>query len=152
MLLSEELARHGVSNSYSLSYQGQIGPTAVPWTEPATSDTITRLGQVPRPPPPPLPLPLQLQLPLPSPLLLSPVPASVPCPSPYLRLCLSLILLSHTVIHIQDGTRALLLVPVSFVFEHMGTLNEMDRELADVAARVSQNKTVQPTTRAPRCR
>eukprot|EP00967_Tisochrysis_lutea_P079983 scaffold109627_cov33-Tisochrysis_lutea.AAC.3 len=79
-LLAEELGRRGIENDYSLSYQGQIGPEAVPWTEPSTTDTIEKLG--------------------------------------------------------REGTRTLLLVPVSFVFEHMGTLNEMDRELADVATRV----------------
>lgn len=78
-LLAEELGRRGIENDYSLSYQGQIGPEAVPWTEPSTTDTIEKLG--------------------------------------------------------REGTRTLLLVPVSFVFEHMGTLNEMDRELADVATR-----------------
>ncbi|EOD09972.1 putative ferrochelatase [Emiliania huxleyi CCMP1516] len=76
-LLSEELRARGVSNPHTLSYQGQVGPSAVPWTEPSTADVITQLG--------------------------------------------------------ADGTRALVLVPISFVFEHMGTLNEMDRELAAVA-------------------
>jgi hypothetical protein len=56
-LLAEELSKHGVDNSYSLSYQGQIGPEAVPWTEPATSDTITQLGQVTQPLPLLSPLP-----------------------------------------------------------------------------------------------
>ena len=32
------------------------------------------------------------------------------------------------------GTKALVLVPISFVFEHMGTLNEMDREYVDLGA------------------
>jgi len=62
----------------------------VPWTEPATSETVTRLG--------------------------------------------------------EEGARALLLVPVSFVFEHMGTLNEMDRELADVAAQAGVRSFVRVPT------
>ena len=32
------------------------------------------------------------------------------------------------------GAKSLVLVPISFVFEHMGTLNEMDREYADLGA------------------
>ncbi len=32
------------------------------------------------------------------------------------------------------GAKSLVLVPISFVFEHMGTLNEMDRECADLGA------------------
>jgi len=35
----------------------------------------------------------------------------------------------------EGGVDALVLVPISFVFEHMATLNEMDREFAEVAAR-----------------
>ena len=34
----------------------------------------------------------------------------------------------------EGGTPALVLVPISFVFEHMATLNEMDREYAQLAA------------------
>jgi len=32
-----------------------------------------------------------------------------------------------------EGVREVVMVPLSFVFEHMGTLNEMDRELASLA-------------------
>ena len=28
----------------------------------------------------------------------------------------------------ERGTAALVMVPISFVYEHMGTVNEMDRE------------------------
>jgi ferrochelatase len=34
----------------------------------------------------------------------------------------------------DGGTRALVMVPISFVYEHMGTVNEMDREYAALAA------------------
>jgi len=34
----------------------------------------------------------------------------------------------------ERGTAALVMVPISFVYEHMGTVNEMDREYAALAA------------------
>lgn len=34
----------------------------------------------------------------------------------------------------SQGVKELVMVPISYVFEHMGTLNEMDRELAKLAA------------------
>ena len=34
----------------------------------------------------------------------------------------------------ERGTPALVMVPISFVYEHMGTVNEMDREYATLAA------------------
>jgi len=77
-LISEELAEQfGCTQPHSLAYQGQFGPSRVPWTEPFTEAEIARLGGA--------------------------------------------------------GVRALVLVPVSFVFEHMGTLNELDEECAAVA-------------------
>ena len=34
----------------------------------------------------------------------------------------------------SSGVTSIVLVPISFVFEHMATLNEMDREYASLAA------------------
>jgi len=79
MLVTAELAESfGVSNDCSLSYQGQVGPTRIPWTEPRTEDEIARIGAA--------------------------------------------------------GGRAIVLVPISFVFESMSTVNEMDREYAALAS------------------
>ena len=43
-----------------------------------------------------------------------------------------------------------MIVPISFVFEHMGTLNEMDREFAgDAAVTASVNAAITPPVSPP---
>jgi ferrochelatase len=76
-LVRAELAKLGVTNKDSLSYQGAFGPTQLRWLEPSTTQQIGDLA--------------------------------------------------------GGGVRTLVLVPISFVFEHMATLNEMDREFAELA-------------------
>ena len=76
-LVRAELAKLGIANKDSLSYQGAFGPTQLRWLEPSTKQQIRDLA--------------------------------------------------------ASGERTLVLVPISFVFEHMATLNEMDMEFAELA-------------------
>ena len=75
-LVRAELAKLGIANKDSLSYQGAFGPTQLRWLEPSTKQQIRDLA--------------------------------------------------------ASGERTLVLVPISFVFEHMATLNEMDMEFAEL--------------------